>query len=240
MLVPSFFTPASARSLRTPDALRFILIAAAVTLHAIFIFEDSLFDMLLTDLGTRMFMASVTGVAGVVVADVARLAFAIMVPVEAEVLFMVKCRRQPALLTMALATVTLDLQVQRISRIVVAAFALFLQSGLQQIVGELTDRAEGFDPLVVTMASHAILLQQLLVEGDILLFAGNGQPFGGLKSDSRHLMAGNALMGTAAEKRGMAGKAIGGELRVSGNRPARANHQMRHEYHQQDNESQIG
>lgn len=80
-----------------------------MALHAIFVLENPLFNVLFTDLRSRVLVTAVTGVISIVVVHVARHTVSVMVPVEAEVFFMFKSGRQPSLLRVALPTAALDL-----------------------------------------------------------------------------------------------------------------------------------
>jgi hypothetical protein len=74
-------------------ALRFVFVAASVTLYAVLELSDSLFAMLASDALDRMLVAPITGVA-IESVGVARLAIAgRVVTIEAEVLFVLECRR---------------------------------------------------------------------------------------------------------------------------------------------------
>ena len=168
---------------RTPDTFCFIFITAAMAFHAVFILVDPFLNVLCTDLRSRVLVTAVAGVTSIIVVDVAGRTAGVVVPVEAEVLLVLKGGRQPGLLRVALRAVALDLQVQGIPWSAMTAVALFLQPLLQQLVRELTDGAEGLHAPVIAVAGDTILLDQLLMEGDVLLLLGNGHPLGRLQAD---------------------------------------------------------
>lgn len=91
-----------------------IFITAAMTLDTIVELADAFLDMFPTNVLQRVLMASVAGVATVVVAGMAGHATGVVVTVKFEMLVVVECRRRPFLLRMALAAVAGDLLVQRV------------------------------------------------------------------------------------------------------------------------------
>lgn len=91
-----------------------MFIAAAMTLDTIVELADTFLDVLATNVLKCVLMASVAGVATVVVAGMAGHAACVVVTVEFEVLVVIKSRRRPFLLRMALAAITSDLLVQRV------------------------------------------------------------------------------------------------------------------------------
>lgn len=105
LLAPAFSTFAAA------DV---IFIAAAMTLDTIVELADAFLDVLPTDVLKGVLMASVAGVATVVVAGMAGHTACVVVTVEFEMLVMVECCWRPFLLRMALAAVAGDLLVQRV------------------------------------------------------------------------------------------------------------------------------
>jgi len=76
----------------------------------------------------------------------------------------------------------------------------------------MTNGAESFYALMVTVAGDTVIFDQFLVKDDVLLFFFDRQTFGGYFADLFYLVAGDALRGWAADKRGMAGKTICGNF----------------------------
>ena len=148
-------------------------------------------------------MTAVARVVAVVVVHMAGNTFSIVVPIKAEVLFVRKGGRQPGLLHVALPTVAVDFSVQGIARAVVAAVALFPQIQLQQLMRELADWSEGPHALVIAVAGDAILLDQLLMEGNVLLLLGDGQPLGRLQADLRDPVTSDVLLAGLLPKNGV-------------------------------------
>ncbi len=201
-----------------------MFITTAVAFRTLFIVTDAFFHMLMADLGAGVFMTAVTGISVIVVIDMAGYAFSTMVFVETEVLLVIECRRCPAFLHMAGATVAVDLSVQRIARGGMAAVALLYQIRFNQFMGELAYGAEGLYTFVLTVAGDTVILDQLLMEGHTLIFLIYAQTLGGLDADLIHLMALDTLARAAAEKGCMAGEAVAGDLGMGLNRVARADH----------------
>ena len=111
-----------------------MLVTTAMAFDAVIVVVDPFFDVLFADPGARVLVTAVARVVRIVVVDMARHAVGVVVPIKAEVLFMVEGGREPGLLCMALAAVALDLLMQGVARIAVTAVALFLQIGLHQFV----------------------------------------------------------------------------------------------------------
>ena len=88
----------------------------------------------------------------------------------------------------------------------------------------MTNGAKSFYALVVTVACHAILFDQFLVKGDVLLFLFDRQTFGGYFADLFYYVAGNTLRGWTANKRGMTGKTIRGKFSMGIDRLSGADH----------------
>jgi len=93
-----------------------VLVAAAVAVHAVIKLTDALLDMLAPDIGHRMFMASIAGVATVDIAQVAGDATGILVTVQPAIFVMFKIGLRPLLLGVALTTVAGDRLVQGVGR----------------------------------------------------------------------------------------------------------------------------
>ena len=97
---------------------------------------------------------------------------------------------------------------------------------------EMTNGAESFHALVVTVAGDTIIFDELLVKRDVLFFFFDSQAFCGDFADLLYLVAVDALCGWAADKRGMAGKTICGKFGMGINGFTRADHQLWREYSQ--------
>ena len=195
--------------------------------------------MLLADLGARVFVAAVAGVTGVVVVHMAGVAGRLVVLVQEEVPVVVEGGRRPALLGVALTAVARDLTVQAVPGAAVAALAALADSGLQKVVGEAADGVEGLHPLVVAVAGDAVLLDQVLVEGDELLLVADGHALGGDQSDVRGLVTLGAELRTAAPEGAVAGEAVRLQGAVGLHELAGGDHQVRQEDSQEQQHDQV-
>lgn len=107
-----------------------------------------------------------------------------------------------------------------------AGLASFAHGWLQQGVVEMALQAEASDAGVITMAFDTFLGNQFLVKRH------GGQRFGDGKAGRRQapdllwFVAGQATSGICAQKRRVAGKAVGFQLLVARNQLARAHHQV--------------
>ena len=117
----------------TPDVM---LIGAAVALHAVVKLAYALFDVLAPDIGGRVLVAPIAGVAAVVIAHMASHATGGVVAVQRKVLVVLKSGWRPFLLGVALGTVPGDLLVQGVNGRLVAALALLARFLLEQRVVE--------------------------------------------------------------------------------------------------------
>ena len=171
--------------------------------------------MLLTYLGAGVFMAAITGVFVVVTVYMTGFALRIVVSVEAEIFFVIKGCRSPVIHDMTTATVTGDFLMQGITWIGVAAVALIQQCRLDQLMGELADGTECLYTFMVAMTGHAVIFNELLVKGNILLFFLYWKTFSGYFSDIVNLMTGDAFTRSAAKKWCVAGKTVTGNFCMS-------------------------
>ncbi len=89
-----------------------VLVGAAVAFHAIVEVTDAFLDVLAADLAQAVLVATVAGVALVVVTHVTGDAAVVVIAVEHEVLVVVEGGRRPLGLAVALAAVAVDLLVQ--------------------------------------------------------------------------------------------------------------------------------
>ena len=99
-----------------------------MALHAVLVIVDSLFTMLLGNIGLRVFMAVITGVFFVVTRiGMARFATRPVITVKSEILVMVKCCWFPAGRAMAGSATCLRLAMHIVSGLIslVATDALF-------------------------------------------------------------------------------------------------------------------
>ena len=103
----------------------------------------------------------------------------------------------------------------------------------------MTNGAESFHALVVTVAGDTIIFDQFLVKGDVLLFLFDRKTFAGYFSDLFYFVAGDALRGWAADKRCVAGKTICSKFGMGINGFSRADHQLWREYRQQNQGGQV-
>ena len=97
-----------------------MLIGTAVALNTIVKLADAFFDMLAPDVGQCVFVTAITGVAAVVVANMASRADSVMVTVKRKVLVMVEACRRPLLLRVALKAIADYLLVERVIGFLVA------------------------------------------------------------------------------------------------------------------------
>lgn len=104
----------------------------AMALHAVFEVLDALLQVLRANLGGRVLMATVAGVATVVVVLVAGLATCLMVAIKHEVLVVIERGGLPGLGPVAGLAATLDLPMQPVGRRAVTAFAS-IEHGLGQV-----------------------------------------------------------------------------------------------------------
>ena len=86
-----------------------MLIGTAVAFNAVVEVADAFFDMLAANAGKRIFVTAVTGVTAVIVAHMASCTARIVVVIQHEKLVVVECRRNPFLLSVALAAISADL-----------------------------------------------------------------------------------------------------------------------------------
>ena len=146
-----------------------------MALHAVLIVADALFKMLFPDFGAGVLVATITGVCVIAVVDMACDALRVVVSIKAKVVVVLEASWRPALLRMTGAAVEIALRMQGIVWISVATFALILYRLLQQSVRKPANRTERLNPFVVTVTSHAILFDQILVERYTLLLLDYGR-----------------------------------------------------------------
>jgi hypothetical protein len=109
-------------------------VAAAVTLDAVLILGDALLQMDLADPRARVLVASVAGVAAVIVPAVTGVAGRLVVPVQEEESVVVERGRDPRLLGVALTTALGDLPVQGVLGSAVATAAALHHAGSEQLM----------------------------------------------------------------------------------------------------------
>ncbi len=81
--------------------------------------------------------------------------------------------------------------------------------------------------LVPTVASYAVLFDQLLVERSLRNLVRHWNPLGRTQPDVLDSVAGHAALRDSASPRLMAGEAVLGELGVAALQRSRAHHQVR-------------
>jgi hypothetical protein len=91
-----------------------VLIGAAVAFDTVLEIANPFLNVLSPDLLGRVLMATVTGIATVVVTLMAGYAFHIVISVQNEILVVIEGRGYPFLLAMALAAIACDLLMDRI------------------------------------------------------------------------------------------------------------------------------
>lgn len=157
------------------------------------ILADALFFMLGTHVVRGVLMATIAGVARVVMADMASHALDVVIPIQLEVLGMVKRGRLPVLLAVALAASTLDVLVKAVLRRNVATLAPILDVGPKQIMRKMLVTApQQPGPLVITVAGHAIILDQALMECGLGRLAHQRLAFAGAHTDVCRLVTNHA------------------------------------------------
>ncbi len=107
-------------------------------------------------------------------------------------------------------------------------------------MGEAADGSECLHPFVIAVAGYAIFLNEFLMKRDILSLFVDGYALRGANAYLLHLMAGNALLRTAADERRMTGKAIVIEFGMRLDGFSGTDHQVRGGDRQQDQNDQIG
>jgi hypothetical protein len=153
------FTLTTALARAFTAALDVMFVGAAVAFDAVVKFTDAFFNVFASDVVGRVFMASVTRGAAVVVADMASGAAGVVVFVQCKVLVVVEGGWRPLVLRVALHAVTGDLFVQRIGGHLVAGLARLTGIGLEQAVVKLALPGKALHARVVAVASHAVLAQ---------------------------------------------------------------------------------
>lgn len=176
-----------------------VFIAAAMTLDTIVELADAFFNVFPANVLQRVLMASVAGVATVVVARMAGHAACVVVTVEFEMLVVVECGRRPFLLRMALTAIAGDLLVQRVVWRLVAGLAGFAHGRLQQGVVELALLAETFDPSMIAMAGDTLLTDQFLVKSHGGQWFGDGKTGRSQAPDLLWLVARQAAPGVCSQ-----------------------------------------
>lgn len=117
----------------------------------------------------------------------------------------------------------------------------------QQCVQErLAAALSEFGTGMATVAGHAVLLGQFLVERHLQLGCTGSrhgldrQPLGRAQADVRQLVAGDAAIGARTTQGRVAGKTIRGQGRVIGHQRAWADHQVRVDKCQRHQHQQVG
>lgn len=100
------FTPAPAFTTLTTFA--------AMALDTIIELADTFLDVLPTNAGRRVLMASVTGIATIVVANMTGHTAGVVITIQFEIFIVIECCWHPLFFGMALAAITGDLPVQRV------------------------------------------------------------------------------------------------------------------------------
>ena len=113
-------------------ALDIVFIATSVTPNAIIEIANAFVDMLATDVCQRVLVATVTGVAAVVVAQMTGHTTCVVVAIENKILVVVEACRRPSFLAVTLTTVAGNLLVQGVGRGLVTTLALQERVLLQQ------------------------------------------------------------------------------------------------------------
>lgn len=141
-----------------------ILIGIAVALDAIVVFADAFLNVLAANVARCVIVASIAGVTLVVIAYVTGHTENIVVTIKLEIFVVIKSRRHPFFLTVALAAITCNLLMQRVGGRLVAVLALLARFLVKQGMTETALQPEAFYSCMVAMTSQAILTDQLLVE----------------------------------------------------------------------------
>lgn len=137
-----------------------------MTLDAILKVLDAFFQMFSFDLGWLVFVTAITGVAAKFILDMAGHTSSVVVLVQYEQLVMLERCGFPRVLVVALLAIARNLTVQAVSWCLVATFALFAYRRAKELMRERLATALG-EPwsLVIAVAGHAVLLDQVPMEG---------------------------------------------------------------------------
>jgi hypothetical protein len=93
-------------SITTPTFLDVVFIRTAVTFDTLIKLPDTFFNMLAADIGRRMLMTSIAGIATVIIIHMAGSATCLVVAVQHKIFIMIKACRLPFVLRMATAAIT--------------------------------------------------------------------------------------------------------------------------------------
>lgn len=176
-------------------ATNIVFVGVAMALDTVSEVTNPLLDVLAPNLFGVMLVAAVTAIATVIIALMTSGAGGLMVTVEQEIPVVVVGRGSPPFLAMALGAVAGDVPMDRVLRCAVAGLTLTTRGDPQQVMVESSRVVIALHPGVIAMAGHAVILDELLVEG------GRGQGFGdglrcrGQAADIRGLVTGDAALG---------------------------------------------
>lgn len=171
-------------------------------------------------------MTTVTCIVIEILVDMTCLTLGLMMAIKAKIVIMIECRGFPTVNRMALIATVIDLSMQCVPWIGVTTFASIAYSVLNQLMGKLSDGPKGYHAVVITVTGHAILFDQLLMEGYLFFFRTDRQSFSCLDAYLLNLMTGDALIRRTADEGRMTRKAVSGDLLMSLYRFAWADHQM--------------
>lgn len=173
-----------------------MLVGTAMTFDAVLEVPDTLLDVFAPDLLGRVLVATVAGIAAVVVADMACHAFYVVIAIQSEILVVIECHRHPLLLGMALAAIALDLLMQCVGRRLVAGLTFRASIGLQQRMVKSTFDTESLHACMVAMAGEALLFQEFLMEWRARQRFLDCLPTGRDRSNLFRFVAGRATFGS--------------------------------------------
>lgn len=170
--------------LGTPPPLCLIFVGTAMTLGTIIVGINTFLNMFATNISRRVFVATVTGKCLIIILNMTGNTGGLMVAVEAEITIMIEGGRTPGLLLMTETAIPFHHQVHIIIRPGMTIFTSLPEVGLEQGMGKGAPGTKSGNTLVVTVTGHAIILNQGLMKGQVLLPAiGSRVP-----ADVRHGM----------------------------------------------------
>ena len=173
-----------------------------------------------------MFVATVAGIAAVVVADMAGHTLDVVVTIQFEVFFMSEGCRRPFVIAVTLAAIAGYLLVQVVLGRLVAGLTLLAGICLEQCMIKPAFVTEALHTSMIAMAREAVLFQQLLMEWRAGEWLGERLAKARQFPDLFGLVTGHAAFGRSPEKWRVTGKTVGFKFAVAGDQLARANHEM--------------
>ena len=205
-----------------------LLARTAMTSHAVLEVGDAFLAVLALDIRDSVLMAAVAGIAAEHIAEMAGRARCVVVTIEQKMFFMREGGRRPGRRPVALCAAGVQAAMQVIDRCLMAALAALANRRAQQLVREGFDAPLANQPraAVIAVASHAVLLDQLLMKRQ-RCGAGNRFAGGGTQADVGHRMTAHTALGRHAAQGCMTGEAVGRQAGMGRHQRAGADHQSR-------------